>query len=442
MPFTEPWSKKHKRVTKASSGGLQFSLSNSYAQPLTHRELVDLTLARGDRTLVQAYNSHSLGYTPNGGSLDLREEIAKLYGPKIGPDNILVFPGAQVALQTAALALTNGHTHSITFTPAYQSTQECPVHAGSQVTLVAREASRGWQVDPAAVRAALRETTNYMVLNEPCECAPILVYFPARARALNEPCECAPILAYFPARARADPPGLVSSLPARPSDNPAGTLMSADVQRELIELANERGMHILCDEVYRLLEHDPADRLPAICDAYERGISCVTLSKPWGGCGVTIGWLAFQDLSIKQRLVDVQYFGTACCARASELQALMVLRSSSRILEKNMAIIRRNMALLSAFVERYAELFEWVRPTAGAIAFVRFKGPLTSSELGEQLARAGIGIKPGYCFVDVVTPAVDYFRVGFGEENFPRSLDALAHFVEQHKRAWTARSRL
>ena len=45
------------------------------------------------------------------------------------------------------------------------------------------------------------------------------------------------------------------------------------------------------------------------------------MSKPWGGCGITIGWLALQDLEMKQQLVDVQYFGTACPARASELQA-------------------------------------------------------------------------------------------------------------------------
>jgi len=47
--------------------------------------------------LIEAYNNHSLGYTPNGGSLDLREEIARLYGPLINAENILVFTGAQVA---------------------------------------------------------------------------------------------------------------------------------------------------------------------------------------------------------------------------------------------------------------------------------------------------------------------------------------------------------
>ena len=111
----------------------------------------------------------------------------------------------------------------------------------------------------------------------------------------------------------------------------------------------------------------------------------------------------------------------------------MVLRASSdALLQRNMAIIRRNLNLLAAFVERH-------RLPQGPLD----PRPLTSSEFGQLLADdGGIGIKPAYCFVDVVTPAVDYFRVGFGEENFPRSLDALAHFVEQHKRAWTARSRL
>ena len=85
-----------------------------------------------------------------------------------------------------------------------------------------------------------------------------------------------------------------------------------------------------------------------MADLYPRGISAVTLSKPWGGCGITIGWLACQDLALKQRLVDAQYFGTACPSRASELQALMVLRASDAILARNMAIIRRNIGARGA----------------------------------------------------------------------------------------------
>ena len=393
MPLSEPWSKKHKRVTRASAGGMPHNLSNSYAQPLTHMELVEYARERGDTSLINAFKDHRLVYTPNGGSLDLREEISRLYGPSITADNVIVFAGAQVALLTVAHALTNGHTHSIVFDPAYQSTQEAPLHAGSQVTRIALKAENGWQIDPKDVRNAVRENTRYMVINEPW--------------------------------------------------NPGGTLMSCETQAELVAIAEQHGIYICSDEVYRLLEHDPKDRLPAMADAYSRGISCVTLSKPWGACGVTIGWLAFQDASIKQRLIDVQYFGTACCSRASELQAIMVLRASDRILAKNMEIIRRNLRLLEGFMQRYSEWFEWVPPKAGAIAFIRFKGPWDSNELGQRLAEAGIGIKPAYCFTDVVTSANDFFRVGYGEDRMPKALEALTTFVEMHRDEWRAtRSRL
>ena len=59
----------------------------------------------------------------------------------------------------------------------------------------------------------------------------------------------------------------------------------------------------------------------------------------------------------------------------------------------------------------YDHFFEWVRPKAGAIAFIKFKGPMSSEEFGAQLAEAGIGIKPAYCFMDVVVDDVDYFRI-------------------------------
>ena len=393
MPLTTPWSKQHKTVTRASSGGLKHSLSSSYAQPLTHSELVEITRARGDHQLLNAYHNHDLGYTPNGGSRDLREEIARMYESHISADNILVFTGAQVAIQTAAFALTNGHTHAITFTPAYQSTQEAPVHAGSQVTVIALRPETGWQIDPLQVEAAIKEHTRYLVINEPY--------------------------------------------------NPAGTLMRPEVQQQLVKLCERHGIYILSDEVYRLLEHDSMDRLPAMADLYSKGISCVTLSKPWGGCGITIGWLAFQDLSIKQRLVDVQYFGTACPSRASELQAIMVLRASDQILKRNLAIILRNLRVLEAFIDKHGDLFEWVRPRAGAIAFLKFKGPLTSAQLGAELAAAGIGIKPAYCFTDVVTEVHDCFRVGFGEDIALKALQALFVFVEERRHVWmAARSRL
>ena len=382
MTYKEPWSKRHKKVTS----GLPYNFSNSFSEPLTTEELIHYSLERGDRDIVDEFYTHSLEYTPNGGSRDLREEVAKMYGPETEADNILIFPGGQVALQTAAYAVLGNDSHTIVFTPGYQSVQQAPEHALSKITRIKLNPENNWQIDPVEVEAAIERNTRYMVINEPY--------------------------------------------------NPAGTLMKPEIQKKLVEIARKYNIVILSDEAYRLLEHDEKDRLPAMTDLYERGISACTMSKPWGGCGITIGWLALQDLDLKQRLVDIQYFGTACPGRASEIQAIMVFRANDIILRKNKAIIQKNLQLLDQFFVDYADFFEWVRPTASTVGFVKFKGPFSSEELGEQLAVAGISIKPAYVFTQDVSLYKNYFRIGFGEKSMPKALAQLVKFIEKNRGSW------
>jgi len=389
----QPWSKRHKREFK----GCQFSLSNSFAQPLSMPELIKLTKDRGDNKLLELYNNHDLEYVPNGGSNDLRQDIASVvYDNKLSAEHILVFPGGQVAIQTAALAFASNGVHSIVFTPGYQSTVESPEWAigNAGVTQIPRHPDNNWQVDISKFKEAIRPNTKFVILNEPW--------------------------------------------------NPGGIVMRHHLQQEIIDICRAHSIVILCDEVYRLLEHNECDRLPAMANAYEKGISAVTMSKPWGACGVTIGWLACQDLSMVQRLVDAQYFGTACVSRASEIQARMVLGSSGAILKERREIVLRNKAHLMSFVEKYSEFFSVNEPNAGAIAFVKFK-LFPSHLLGEQLASNGISIKPYYCFAEVDDEACEakqypceayHFRVGFGELAFPSKLDALARFVDESADGW------
>ena len=101
-----------------------------------------------------------------------------------------------------------------------------------------------------------------------------------------------------------------------------------------------------------------------------------------------------------------------------------------------MKIIHGNVALLEKFINKYNDLFEWVKPTAGAICYIKFKGPMTSGEFAQQLAHAGIGIKPAWVFSEPGTPDSGYFRCGYGESIMPRALEALEKFVEDHKDAW------
>ena len=376
-----PWSKEHKRIT----GNCKYNLSNSYAQPTSTSELIALSKERGDQDIVDEYLNHSLDYTPNGGSEDLRIELAKLYGDQIDANNIIVFAGGQVGLQIASNSILTENSHAITFGPGYQSVQEILVEKGAR-TVLNLLPDNEWHLDITMLASALRSNTSYLVINQP--------------------------------------------------HNPSGSLMSHETQKQLIELARLNDLYLFSDEVYRLLEYDPASRLMAMADVYSKGLSLGTFSKPWGGCGVTIGWIATQDLELKQKLIDIQYFGTACPARSSEILALMILRSSDFLLKRNLGIIKNNILLIDSFTESYKEYFEWIKPSAGAVGFMKFKGPFSSKQLGEELAHASISIKPSYVFTNKSGLYDQYFRIGFGERIFPEVLNALSDFVDRNKHKW------
>lgn len=188
----------------------------SSAEPLKHTDLIAAAKRRGDGDLIAAYNDHSLGYAENGGSLDLRNEIAKLYDAGITAENIVVFPGAQTGMTLTAQALLHSGDHAIIITPSYQSLEEGAKLAGADVTRVAISPENDWVLDLSMVEAAIKDNTKYIALNDP--------------------------------------------------HNPSGCLMDKATKESLVALADRHNIIILSDEVYRLLELNPDDRSPSMAE--------------------------------------------------------------------------------------------------------------------------------------------------------------------------------
>ena len=76
--------------------------------------------------------------------------------------------------------------------------------------------------------------------------------------------------------------------------------MARRVFEDVIGLARAHGLVLFSDEVYRELEYNPADRLQAACDMYERAVSLGSISKSYGLPGLRIGWIATRDASIRE----------------------------------------------------------------------------------------------------------------------------------------------
>ena len=199
--------------------------------------------------------------------------------------------------------------------------------------------------------------------------------------------------------------------------NPTGTLIDRAPFERVSELARSRGMVLFSDEVYRELEHDPRDRLPAACDLGEHAVSLGSISKSYGRPGPRLGWLVTRDAAIREAIMRMKDYTTICSSAPSEVLTALALRNRQVLLDRNLELVARNLLLLDGFFERHAETFEWVRPTASPIGFPRVKGVADVDEMCARLADLGVLLLPGSVYDEP-----GHVRVGFGRANLPEAL--------------------
>ena len=114
---------------------------------------------------------------------------------------------------------------------------------------------------------------------------------------------------------------------------------------------------------------------------------------------------------------------------------MMALRCSTEIINKNLTIIARNLALLKQYFDLNSDLFDWIAPRAGGTGFVRFKGPITANQLAEQLLENEILVFPSSIF-DCDENLGQYFRIGFSRTTMPAALEAFKRYVQNQRSVW------
>jgi aspartate/methionine/tyrosine aminotransferase len=326
-----------------------------------------------DENGLRRWRELRLGYTESAGDPALRAEIASLY-EHLEADDILVFSGAEEAIFALHNVLLGAGDHAVVVRPAYQSLAEVARAAGAEVARVDLHEDAGWRLDVDEARAALRPNTRLILTNEP--------------------------------------------------HNPTGGLSDRATFDRLAELAVESGAHLIVDEVYRFLEFDAAERLPAAADATPRGVSIGVMSKSFGLAGLRIGWVATRDRDLLTRLAAFKDYTTICNSAPSEVLALIALRARDRVLARNRRIVAANVALLDGFFERWRGVFEWARPRGGSVGFPRLLSDRPIDSVAAELVEStGVLILPGTLFGDTT----NHFRIGFGRTNMP---EALARFED------------
>jgi aspartate/methionine/tyrosine aminotransferase len=329
-----------------------------------------------EKDAAEKFQQVWLGYTESQGSLALRREIGKLY-ETIQPEEILVHAGAEEAIFLFMFSAFKEYDHVIVHSPGYQSLAEVARAAGCDVSPWSAREENSWSLDLDELRHLMRTNTKAILLNTP--------------------------------------------------HNPTGYLMSRADYEAVHKFAQERQLLLFSDEVYRESEYDPAARLPAACDLGDHAISLSVTSKTYGLAGLRIGWIATKNKKIYEKMASLKDYTTICNSAPSEFLAEVAMRNRAKLVERNVGIIKNNLAIIDDLFARYSDLFSWVRPQAGSMGFPRLlKGNV--EEFCDKLVRqAGVLLLPGSMYDD----ARNHFRLGLGRKNLPQAVEKLEEFLSK-----------
>ncbi|MEV7370780.1 pyridoxal phosphate-dependent aminotransferase [Streptomyces sp. NPDC090301] len=188
-------------------------------------------------------------YPPGTGVPELRTAIADhqrdRYGIDLDPDTeVLVTAGATEAIAAALLALVEPGDEVIALEPYYDSYAACVAMAGgTRVPVTLRPHDGAYVLDVDELRAAVTDRTRLILLNTP--------------------------------------------------HNPTGTVLTRAELTAVAELAVERDLLVVTDEVYEHLVFDDAEHLPiaSLPGMRERTVTIGSAGKTFSFTGWKVGWV-------------------------------------------------------------------------------------------------------------------------------------------------------
>jgi aspartate/methionine/tyrosine aminotransferase len=328
------------------------------------------------------FDNVNLGYTETFGSPSLRMEISKTY-ETIKPVHLLCFAGAEEGIYVIMKVLLDRDDHAIVITPNYQAAETVPLSI-CKVTGVPLDIENNWHLDVEKIESAILPNTKLLAINFP--------------------------------------------------NNPTGKIIPKKSLDEIVDLCRKHDIWLFSDEVYRLIERDPAIRLPQVADIYEKGISLNVMSKAYGLPGLRIGWIACKDRDLIVRCERYKHFLSICNSAPSEVLARIALKNRDNILAKNRSIVRENISQLNTFFAEFPKLFDWKEPDGGCVGFIRYNGADGVEAFTTRLVEeAGVLFLPSSIYRSELNEVPqNCMRVGFGRSLVPDGIVAMRNWMKRN----------
>lgn len=334
-----------------------FDFTNTCVGVLSVAELAKLSENPGK--VVDDILDIKLGYGRVPGTERLRHNIAGLYNNAMD-FNIVVTHGAIGANSLAMISLLEKDDEVITFLPIYQQHYSIPESVGAKVKKIYLREENNWQIDFDELKSVISNKTKMIFLNNP--------------------------------------------------NNPTGKLFDEKTLEDLSQIARKYGTYILCDEVYRGLNHIGKPFTKSIFDIYERGISTGSMSKTFSLPGLRLGWIVAPS-DIVEKINIQRNYHVICIGRINDYLASIALENKDKIVSRNNRICRENIEMFDSWLSAEPHL-SYIKPHAGTTVFVKYDMKIPSEILCQKLQQdTGIMILPGSTM-----EYENFLRIGYTNE--------------------------
>ncbi|OYT38841.1 MAG: aminotransferase [Desulfurococcales archaeon ex4484_58] len=309
------------------------SLAGGLPDPQTFPKEI---IAKMAEKVVAEYGDYSLQYSETKGIYEVRETLAKflkdIRGFETSPDDLLITTGSQQALYLISRTLIDPGDVVITENPSYLAALGAFKMCGANIV--------GVKIDEHGMKTDLLEETVKRLVSEGKKIKFIYV------------------------------------IPV--SQNPAGTTMSSERKKHLIEIANKYDLLVLEDDPYSYFVYEEGVDVTAIkaLDTEDRVIYISTISKILAP-GLRIGWIASpKHLSRKLELVK-QYLDlhspTLNQYILAEILKTSLIKEHVRKLAPFYKVKRDTM--LKAIEEYFPDDIWYTKPIGGLFVFVYVNVP-------------------------------------------------------------------
>ncbi|MGB9938159.1 MAG: pyridoxal phosphate-dependent aminotransferase [Methanobacterium sp.] len=319
---------------------------------LTPENAINLSLGEPDfdtpehirEAVKQALDDGFTHYTSNNGILELREAIscklAEENKVEADPENIIVTVGASQALYIALQALINKGDEVLTPDPGFLSYDAFVKLAEGKMVPISLKEENEFQMTADDVLDEITPKTKAIIMNSPA--------------------------------------------------NPTGAVMQKEDIKAIAEIAEDKGIYLISDEVYEKIIYEGKHYSPGRYT--DNAITINAFSKTYAMTGFRIGYMAANP-EITEELLKVHQYNVACASSLSQIAGLEALIGPQKCVKEMTDEFKRRRDLV---VKRLNEMGIKFKSPKGA--FYAFPKVSNSSQFVNDAIKAGVIIVNGSSF--------------------------------------------